>query len=228
MSIPTPLGRGGLQSTPLRTSLRQDLGVPDDPDFDMALPTGWVRRESSQAEQQVTLSAVRARLMQAHRPDMYARLRPMMEDAFAAMAEASVVGFFTPATGDDEALALPASMVASIRRSRTPGESLDPLITALIREAGATPLLGDKRFLRFERETRKNMDDVDYLVTNVVYLTPIPGAKKRRALQITATIARPVDVPPDDRPLVLMRALFDLCVSTLTWVRPAPPTGQSS
>ncbi len=203
---------------PMRISLRDELGASD-PGFEIALPTGWVRREASESEREGLQSALRGRLLQAQRPDLYGRLRPMVDDAFRSMAEASVLAFFTPATGDDEALALPASLVASVRRAAPDQETLDPLIGALIRQAGATPLLDDKRFLRCERESRQTLDGVEYLATNVIYLTPIPGSRRRRALQITATIARPMDAPSDDQPMVMMRALFDLCVSSLTWHR---------
>ena len=88
---------------------------------------------------------------------------------------------------------------------------------AVARE-GATPLLGDKRFLRAERETTQSLDGDTGIVTTVLYLTPFPGSGRRRALQLTLVIVRPPDAPADDEPMVQMRALFDLCVSTLTWL----------
>lgn len=214
-----------LQRTPARVSLRDRLGAAD-PAFEMALPTGWVRREASSVERDEMVAAVRGRLLQAHRPDLFARVRPMLEDAFAQMAEASVIAFFTPATADDDALALPASLVASVRTATEPGGTLDPLVQALIREAGATPLLGDKRFLRFERESRQRLDDEEFLSTQVVYLTPIPGTRRRRGLQLTATVARPLDAPAEDPAFVLIRALLDLSVSSLTWTAPAQAAGR--
>lgn len=215
----------GLQRRPERVSLRDSLGAAD-PAFELALPTGWVRREATAAQRDDMVADVRGRLLQAHRPDLFARVRPLLDDAFEQMAQASVIAFFTPATGDEDALALPASLVASVRTPTTPAGTLDPLVQALIREAGATPLLGDKRFLRFERETRQRLDDTDILSTQIVYLTPIPGTRRRRGLQLTATIARPVDAPADDRPLVLIRTLLDLSVSSLTWTAPDQPTGR--
>ncbi len=211
------LGADDLNPRPERLSLREQLGGAPDPVFEISLPTGWVRREATQTQHEQLQSSLRDRLMQAHRPDLLARLRPLVDDAFAKMAEESVIAFFTPGTGDDEALGLPASLIASLRQAPVPGENLDPLIRSLIREAGATPLLGDQRVLRFEREARQKVDDGEFLQTTVVYLTPVPGSDRRRALQLTATIARPVDAPADDRPFVLMKALFDLCASTVTW-----------
>ncbi|GAA3896756.1 protein TPRXL [Microbacterium invictum] len=210
-------GPDDLNPQPERLSLREQLGGTPDPLFEITLPTGWVRRDANSAQREELRAAMRDRLMRAHRPDLLARVQPLVDDAFDKMAKESVIAFFTPETGDDDALALPASLVASLRHAPVPGENLDPLIRSLIREAGATPLLGDKRFLRFERETTQKMDDGEFRQTNVVYLTPVPGSDHKRALQLTATIVRPVDAPADDRPFVLMRALFDLCVSTVAW-----------
>lgn len=204
--------------TRARVSLRAAMGLPEKPDFVLALPTGWVRRSVDETSRDDLQASVRGRLLQAHRPDLYARLRPLLEEAFTAMAAADVVAMFTPATGDDDALALPASMVASTRTAT--GENLDPLVGALIREGGATPLLGDKRFLRFERETRRSIDGEEYLATEIGYLTPIPASRRRQALQLTVTIARPTGTPADDEVVVLMKTLFDLSVSSLRWEAP--------
>lgn len=202
-----------------RVSLRAAMGLPEKPDFVLALPPGWVRRAVDEASRDDLQASVRGRLLQAHRPDLYARLRPLLDEAFTAMAAADVIAMFTPATGDDDALALPASMVASTRTAT--GENLDPLVGALIRDGGATPLLGDRRFLRFERETRRTLDGQEYLATEVGYLTPIPGSRRRQALQLTVSIARPTGAAEDDEAMVLMKTLFDLSVSSLRWEAPA-------
>ena len=211
----------GLESTPARVDLRAALGARRDPDFSLALPLGWVRREATAEEHERMAGAVRERLLTAHRPDLYARVRPMLDDAFRQMADARVIATFAPATGDDEALALPASLVASVRTPPTPGETLDRLVTALVREAEATPLLGDRRFLRFERENVQTVEETAVRITQVVYLTPIPGSGRTRGLQFTAAIVRPEDASADDRPFVLTKALLDLSVSSLTWHAPA-------
>ncbi|WP_065569774.1 hypothetical protein [Microbacterium oleivorans] len=202
-----------------RVSVRAQLGLAPDPEFTLALPTGWVRRNVNDAERDSLDAQVRTRLRDAHRPDLYAQIRPLLTDAFSRMADASVLAFFAPEAGNDDALALPASLVASVRTPTTPGDTLDPLVQALIRQEGATPLLEDKRFLRLERETRQEFEDATVRVTQVVYLTPIPGTGRRRGLQLTAAVIRPDDAPADDRPNVMMKALLDLCVSSLEWQR---------
>lgn len=216
-----PSGADGLNDRPERMSLREQLGGAPDPDFELSLPTGWVRREPGEADREELVSTLRTRLMQGHRPDLLARMQPLIDDAFQKMADESVIAFFTPGSGDDTALAIPGSLVASLRRTPAGDANLDPMIRSLVREAGATPLLGDKRFLRLERERTVTMEDGQLRQTTVVYLTPVPGSDHRRALQLTATVLHPVDAPDDDEPFVLMKTLFDLCVSTLTWKQPA-------
>lgn len=201
---------------PARVSLRDALGAKRDPDFALVLPPGWARRPVTHDERQRMDAAMRARLRDAHRPDLYARMRQLLGEAFAQMDAADVVAMFIPDGTDDDALVLPASLTARILRAE-PGETLDAHVRAAISREGATPLLGDKRFLRAEREGRQTLDDDTAAVTTVVYLTPVPGSGRQRALQFTLVIARPTDVPADDPPMVQMRALFDLCVASLVW-----------
>jgi len=196
-------------------SLRAELGAAHDPDFTMVLPPGWERREVTEDEKHRMTQAMRSRLMGVHRPDLYARMRVLMDDAFAQLAAVSAVAVFLPS--GESALALPASLTAGILRPQ-PGRGLDELVREAVARDGATPLLGDKRFMRAERESSRSLDGESATVTTVVYLTPIPGSGRRRALQLTLVIVRPPDAPPDDPPMVQMRMLFDLCVSTLTWM----------
>lgn len=97
---------------------------------------------------------------------------------------------------------------------------LDDLARALIAQGG-TPLLGDKRTIRCERSTRLG-EGTDALVQHtVLYLTPVPGAERSRALQLAAGFARPIDSPSDAASLERLRALLDVCVSSLRWHAPA-------
>jgi len=199
----------------VRVSLREQLGGAADPDFELVLPPGWERHEVTAAEQERMIGAMRTRLMEAHRPDLYARMRQLVTEAFAQMRTVSTVAMFVPGESAPES-ALPASLTASIQHADA-GQNLDSFVRSSIQNAGATPLLGDKRILRMERETTETLDGDTAAVTTVVYLAPVPGSQRRRALQLTLVIMRPHDVPADDPPMLAMRALFDLCVSTLTW-----------
>ncbi|MGF3057205.1 hypothetical protein [Microbacterium sp. YY-01] len=204
------------ENPPARISLREELGGVPDPDFTVALPPGWEQRGVDEDEQARMVGAVRNRLMQANRPDIYARVRKMAGEAFDQMRKQSTVAMFVPREGSG-ALVLPASLMASIRHAEG-SDNLDALVRSAIVNHGATPLFDDKRFLRMERDTMENVDGEHLGVTTVVYLTPIPGSERRRALQFTAVVMRPADAPVDDPPVVAMKTLFDLCVSSVSWM----------
>lgn len=200
-----------------RISLRAELGAAPDPDFTLVLPPGWVRRSVDAGVEKDMLGAMRSRLMQAHRPDLYAQMDRLLRDAFTQMRRVEAVAMFVPSADVSEALYLPASLTASIQRAPA-GENLDDVVREAIVERGATALLEDKRFLRMETDEVQTLEGERVAVTTVMYLTPIPGSQRRRALRLMLVIMRPVDVPADDPPMVAMRTLFDLCVSTLAWL----------
>lgn len=203
----------------MTTSLREQLGARPDPGFDMDLPPGWGRRDVDEETRATMERDLRARLMGAQRPDLYAQSRVMLADAFRAMEEQQAIAFFAPIEPSDDMLMAPGSIIAAIRTGE--GEAtLDAAVRHAIREYGATPLLGDPRVVRFERERTQSMQGERLTMTSIVYLIPIPGSQRRRAVQLTATFARPADVPSDDEGARRLRALFDACVATFRW-RPA-------
>jgi hypothetical protein len=201
------------------TDLRAELGAPEHPDFDLALPPGWTRREPDDATLDVLLTGLRDRLMREHQPQVYAQVRPQLTQAFEAMRREGAFAFFMATEPQDDTLWIPASIVATVRRAE-PGETLDPFVRGLIQQEGATPLLEDKRTLRFERERTVRIQTETIVNHSVFYLTPVPGTGRRRALQLVAGFGRTVETPPEHPSVVAMKVLFDACVSTLRW-RPA-------
>ncbi|MFA4840293.1 MAG: hypothetical protein WC580_01130 [Agrococcus sp.] len=199
--------------------LRAALGLAPDPDFDLRLPPGWARQAPDAETQERMLAGVRSRMMQAHRPDLFARAQSMLSDSFGTMRRGDVVACFTASAQADDTLWLPASMLASVRRAQ-PGATLDDVVRHAIRSHGATALDDTKRIVRFERDELQSVGDERARVLTVVYLTPVPGTHRRRALQLTATISRPVDMDADDPIIDGQRLLFDACVLTLRWLRP--------
>lgn len=202
------------------TTLREDIGLEADPEFDLELPAGWTRQEVGDQTVDAMLSALRRRFMEQHRPDLYAEMRSMVRNSFKDMERDGVFAFFSPTEDNDQTLAIPASIHASIRRAEA-GETLDDLARSLIRGRGATPLLGDTRTLRFEQEKHTRLGTQTVIAQSVIYLTPIPGAKRRRALQLVAGFGRTVETPEDHPTIQAMKFLFDSCVSTLSWRAPA-------
>jgi hypothetical protein len=205
------------EPSPTRVSLREQLGGAPDPDFALMLPPGWVRRDVTDEEQERMLSGIRGRLLDAHRPDLYGRMRGLVREAFTQMRRVSTIAMFTAGDSAPDSAYMPASLTATVQHAE-PGQNLDAYVRSAIVSDGATPLLGDKRFMRVERETSEALDGEQMLVTTVVYMTPVPGSDRRRALLLTLVILRPIDAPADDGPLVQMKTLFDLCASTLTWI----------
>lgn len=198
------------------TDLRAELGAPQEPEFDLTLPPGWTRRDVDEATYESMLTDLRRRLMQQHKPQAYAQVRPLFQQAFESMQREGAFAFFAPAEPDPDTLWLPASIVASVRRAE-PGETLDPFVRSLIQHDGATPLRGDKRTLRFERERTTRIETETVISESVYYLTPVPGTGRRRALQLVAGFGRSVDTPADDEHVVAMKFLFDATVASLRW-----------
>lgn len=203
----------------LRGDLRSALGAPPEPDFELELPPGWARHRPDRAQQDAMLAGIRSRAMQAHRPELFAQADAMLRDSFDLMRRGDVVAFFTPSEPGDDTLWAPASMLASVRRAQ-PEVSLDDVVRHAIRELGAAALDDARRIVRFERDQLETVGEESLRVLTVVYLTPMPGTQRRKALQLTATIGRPLDVEADDPVVDAMRLLFDACASTLRWVRP--------
>ncbi|MFE6508847.1 hypothetical protein ACFVDI_17365 [Nocardioides sp. NPDC057767] len=145
----------------------------------------------------------------------------MVDESYETMNQQSVIAYYVPSKVEDDKTLIPGSLVASVRRSPS-GGSLDELTKSLIREHGAGPLFGDKRFVRFEREKTLAMDESTVIQNSLIYLTPIPGAHRRRALQFTASFMRPLESSNEDKLVRSWKFAFDACVSTLRWLPPAP------
>jgi len=197
-------------------SLRESLGVVPDPDFEMDLPPGWSRRAVDDETFDAMISGLKRRLMQQHKPDVFTEVRRMLKKSFDDMRQAGGFAFFVATEQDPATLWMPASMVASIRRAE-PGSSLDDLARNLIVNRGATPLMDDARTLRYEQEKNIQLGGESVLSRSVTYLIPIPGTKRRRALQLDAGFGTPLTMPANDPYVLATKFLFDSCVSTLRW-----------
>ncbi|MFJ9392510.1 protein TPRXL [Nocardioides sp. NPDC101246] len=201
-------------------SLRDMLGVQKDPEFHLKLLDGWERHIPDDARREAIDAELKRRFIAANRPDLHAMLRAQMDQAFALMKQQSVIAYFSATNETASKAYIPGTMFATVRRTPN-GETLDGYVTQAIREYGAKPLYGDKRFIRFERESTKTFEGGSIVMTSIVYVTPIPGSNRRRGLQLTASIARPVEMSAEDPKFVGWKTAFDLCVSTLRWAPPA-------
>ncbi|WP_110589956.1 protein TPRXL [Microbacterium suaedae] len=200
-------------------TLREQLGGAAEPDFEIDLPAGWERREVGDDDRADLGAAMRRRFLEAQRPDLYAVVRAMVDDSYAAMQNEGALAYYAATTGDANTLWIPGSIIVS-KRAATPEITLDQMVSHAIREFGAKPLFGDKRFVRFERDEIVKLGDTSIGLTTIEYLTPIPTTKRRRALQFTATVSRPLEAEADDEQVVATKQLYDACISTLRWVPP--------
>jgi len=187
------------------------------PDFELELPPGWRRHPVDDHSLQTLLGETRRRCMEQQRPELFAHLKSLLEESFDQMRKAHVFAYFSPTDPGEQTLALPSSINASIRAGE-PGQSLDSLVRMMIRHHGATPLLGDRGTIRLERERELVSEQGTAINHSVIYLTPVPGTGRKKALQLVAAFPRPADVSADAPEIDAVRALFDACVSTLRWV----------
>lgn len=198
-------------------SLREMLGASKDPEFEIKLLPGWERRTPDDVDKARLSADLKSRLSELQRPDLYGMVSKMVDDSYVTMNQQSVIAYYAPTMVEDAKTLIPGSLVASVRRSPN-GGTLDELITSLIREHGGGPLFGDKRFVRFEREKTLTIDDSAVIQNSLIYLTPIPGANRRRALQFTASFMRPLESSSEDKLVRSWKFAFDACVSTLRWL----------
>lgn len=202
-------------------TLRDELGVRADPEFDLSLPKGWARHGVDDDTLKSMVAKARQRCMESHRPQLFAEMKAQLEQSFEEMRRAGVIAFFAPTDAGTDTLAIPASINASVR-SADPGTTLDDLVRTLIRDNDAQPLLGDKTTLRFETEQTRRLGTDTIISHSLVYMTPIPGSRRRRALVLVAGFGRPMDEPSDSDEMHALRFLFDSVASSLTWRAPEP------
>lgn len=201
-----------------QSSLRELLGGTKEPEFELKLLPGWERHSPDDADKAAMDAALKKRFMSANRPELHAAMRGQLEQAYALMKQHQVKAYFAATAETDSLAIIPGAIVATTFHAHS-GETLDTHVAAIIRDHGAKPLFGDRRFIRYERESTKTAEgDEPVVATSIVYMTPVPGSKRRRGLQLTATIARPLDMAATDEKFLSWKLALDVCVSTLRWV----------
>ncbi|MGI6879941.1 hypothetical protein [Microbacterium sp. gxy059] len=203
------------------SSLRSLLGARPDPEFQLSLPRGWERMEPTQEAQDELERRLSRRFMHAdggpETMQAFARIRGMLRQAVKDMREQRVIASFAPtADTDDVPFPVPASIVATIRTAPST-EEMDGYVKNLISSEGARPLTDNTSILRVERENIREEGGERVVLSSTLYVTPVPGARRRRALELLAGYARPADIPREDEQIQAVHAFFDLMVATLRW-----------
>ena len=201
-------------------SLREELGLPPIPDFELDIPPGWQRRDASAETQADMERQLRRKLMAAHRPDLMAILRTELQKSFRSMKQHRVIAHFSPAEDVPGISWLPLSLVAR-HRFADANTSLDDIARGLITQQGATPLDGNLKILRAVRESKQTEGDTTVTLVTVTYLIPVPTTEKRVALEFTGSYPRPGGEAADGDYSRQMQAVLDACVSSIRWLKPA-------
>ena len=136
----------------MTANLREALGAAPDPEFTMMLPDGWVRMDADERSRDEVLAAAKARLMTAHRPDLWASVRSSIMGAFENLSRNHGVAVMMQLHSDDDTPFIPASITAAVQTAPG-GVGLDEYVAGIIAR-GATPLGDDKRFIRQETRER--------------------------------------------------------------------------
>ncbi|MFJ9390408.1 protein TPRXL [Nocardioides sp. NPDC101246] len=201
-----------------QSSLRELLGGTKEPEFELKLLPGWERHTPGEADRAAMDAALKKRFMNINRPELHASMRAQLDQAYTLMKQQQVKAYFAATAQTDSLAIIPAAIVATTFSAQG-GGTLDTHVAGMIRDHGAKPLFGDKRFIRYEHEsTRTAEGDEPMVVTSIVYMTPIPGSRRRRGLQLTATLARPMEMTATDEKFLAWKLALDVCVSTLRWV----------
>lgn len=203
-------------------SLREQLGAAPEPDFELTVPQGWQRVATDEGGEQMLERRLRERMMAAGRPDLMAGLRRLLKESFEQMRESGAVATFMPLDPDGRGYVEAPTSISAVLRTGTPEEPLDRYVQQAIRQFRAEPLFGDLRTLRFETELEQEVDGTTIVASSTHYITPMPGTRRRRALELVATYGRPPGVARSSDTAQAMHGLFDICASTLRWV---PPRG---
>ncbi|MDF2919244.1 MAG: hypothetical protein K0S70_3461 [Microbacterium sp.] len=203
------------------TALRDELlgRMPSIPAFRMMGPPGWELQEMAPEVEQRLVARARERLMAAHQPVLFARLDPLVAEAFSSARAQGALFMIMPGADTPTGLLAPVTILGSLQRS-SPSAPLDARVAEAIENHGARPLGGSRHFLRWEHRKRARIDGDEADTRTLVYITPIPGTGRSSALQLTATIVQPVERDPDTEARIADWVdMIDASVATFAWVR---------
>lgn len=200
-------------------SLRAELGatLPGVPEFRMALPDGWTMLDTSAATEAELLVKAKVKLREAHRPDVYASLEAHVTGAVKAARNRGAFFMIIPGEDAPQWSTVPVSILGSVTEG-APGSSLDVMVADAVERRGARALEGSKQFLRWVDRRSVELSGEKVGAYTVVYLTPVPGSRRSKALQLTATLLHPTDVDPEaDEAMSRWLTLLDAQVLTFAW-----------
>ncbi len=173
--------------------------------------------ETSGATEVELLAKAKSRLREAHRPDVYASLETQVTGALKAARDRGAFFMITPGEDAPQWSAVPITVLGSVTEG-APGVTLDSMVADAVERRGARPLEGSKQFLRWVDRRVVELSGEKAGAYTVVYLTPVPGSRRSKALQMTATLLHPKDSDPE-QDVAMMRwlSLLDAQILTFAW-----------
>lgn len=203
-------------------SLRDELtgtARPELPPFVLLLPRGWASVEPTREAFADLVARSSSVLRSAHRPDLDAQLRAILERAGDEFLRRDPVRLIYPADVPPDEL-FPLSITA-VRLSAPGGGSLDPHVAALRRDRGARTLGDDGVMLRWQEQHAHRISGGEVGVHSFDYLVAVPGTERREALLFSAVIpSSAAGERLDDETIRAAGALADAIMSTFRWSAP--------
>ncbi len=183
----------------------------------MMPPAGWTMYDTSGATERELLDRAKARLRDVHRPEVYAALESHVTGALAAARRQGAFVMIMAAEDAPRWSTVPISVLGTVTEGAA-GVSLDAMVADAVERRGARALEGSRQFLRWTDRRTVELSGESAGAYTVVYLTPIPGSRRTKALQFTATLVHPTDVDPtQDLQMKTWLELLDTQLLTFAW-----------
>lgn len=187
------------------------------PPYRLLLPDGWEELPADRAGIETLIERTSAVFRQTHRPDLDAQMRTLLELAYRKLRSVGAHRIYLQTVARE--VPLPMSIVVSVMAEED-GGTLDRQVASLFQHHDAKFLRDDRTIVRWEKRIDGTRQVEDAASSVVDYLIPMPSTQRRRALQLTTTIAHPGEMSEEDESVVeQLKHLSDVLVSTFMWER---------
>ncbi len=187
------------------------------PPFRLMLPAGWEEVAADDAAVRSLVERSSEVFRSAHRPDLDAQFRRLLQTAARKMKQGRVFAMYLQTDVPEERI-LPLSITAAVADGQL-GGTLDRQVTDLFRERGAQFLRDDRAIVRWEADTTAGGELEGTAARVLNYLIAVPGTGRRTALLFTTTIPYPTEEDDGFRDEFIdeLCLLSDTIVSTFAW-----------
>jgi hypothetical protein len=191
--------------------------TPVMPPYRMLIPPGWEVFDLGDDDERQVLQRATSRLTANNRPDLAAKLQPLVADALAGLRRQNAFVYAIPGENAPTWILGSASLVG-IRRIGTPDLTLDDVVRNAVFQHGAAPLGEDGRIMRWVESRPVTLDGETARALTLNYLIPITGTRRTQAVQWVVSTTHADDMAEDDPSLEAWKLLFDVHVATFAWI----------